>query len=124
MESSCTPRGQVKRPLKGFFHDLNQFFLFLLIFYISGGTLKPWVPFRSFWDHFSEGISIRCATGGLIFGYVCLALPFKTGIFSNAGGIILLVVGAVCSIISFIFILGHEQNKSTATYKVCDLKIV
>ncbi|KAF1767894.1 hypothetical protein GCK72_007853 [Caenorhabditis remanei] len=86
--------------------------------YDDGGTLKPWVPFRSFWDNFSDGISIRCATGALIFGYVCLALPFKTGIFSNAGGIILLVVGAVCSIISFIFILGHEQNKSTATYKV------
>ncbi|UMM20902.1 hypothetical protein L5515_015988 [Caenorhabditis briggsae] len=86
--------------------------------YDDGGNLKSWVPFRGFWRKFSEGISIRCAVGTLIFGYVCLAIPFKTGIFSNPGGIILLIIGAVCSLTAFILILGHEQNKSTTTYKV------
>ncbi|CCD62355.1 Cationic amino acid transporter C-terminal domain-containing protein [Caenorhabditis elegans] len=86
--------------------------------YDNGGCLKSWVPFQGVWENFSEGISIRVAVAGLIFGYICLAIPFRTGIFSNAGGIILLTVGAAFSLLSFVFILGHEQNKSTSTYKV------
>ncbi|CAI2347214.1 unnamed protein product [Caenorhabditis sp. 36 PRJEB53466] len=86
--------------------------------YDDGGSLKSWVPFRGFWERFSEGISIRVALATLLFGYVCLAVPFRTGISGNVGGIVLLVIGAVFSIGSFILILGHEQNKSEATYKV------
>uniref|UniRef100_A0A8R1DZR8 AA_permease_C domain-containing protein n=1 Tax=Caenorhabditis japonica TaxID=281687 RepID=A0A8R1DZR8_CAEJA len=84
--------------------------------YDNGGTLKSWVPFRRYWQ--TPGMSIRVAVVMLIFGYVCLALPFKTGIISNFGGIILLIIGAIFALSGFFFILGHEQNKSEASYKV------
>ncbi|CAB3405217.1 unnamed protein product [Caenorhabditis bovis] len=84
----------------------------------DGGSLKSWVPFKSFWTRFPHGRSIQCAVAGLIIGYVLIALPFRIAIYTNPGGIILLLIGAVIAIVSFIFILGHEQNIRTATYKV------
>uniref|UniRef100_A0A1I7TFY6 AA_permease_C domain-containing protein n=1 Tax=Caenorhabditis tropicalis TaxID=1561998 RepID=A0A1I7TFY6_9PELO len=86
--------------------------------YDNGGSLKSWVPFSKFWQKFANDFSIRCAICGLLFGYVCLALPFKTNTVSSCEGIVLLIVGSLISMFSFIFIIGHEQNKSSSTYKV------
>lgn len=47
----------------------------------NGGELKSWLPYRELIsEKLSEGMSIRIALTALIFGYVCLALPFKLGI--------------------------------------------
>ena len=52
-------------------------------FCFSGGSLRNWVPFRSFWDNQPAGRSICVGLFFLIIGYFWLAFTFRLGQFEH-----------------------------------------
>ncbi|CAD6192245.1 unnamed protein product [Caenorhabditis auriculariae] len=84
----------------------------------NGGTLRSWVPFRKFWEDKPAGLSIKFAVVTLIFGYVWIALAVRLGLLNTPWGIIMVSIGAVISLLMFLFILGHQQNTLSTYFKV------
>ncbi|PAV57120.1 hypothetical protein WR25_26145 [Diploscapter pachys] len=83
----------------------------------NGGELSRWVPFRNFWESLPAGGSMSIAIIILSIGFFGASISIVNGL-NNPFLWAVLIFGAFLVIISFIFILGHNENSLELSYKV------
>ncbi|VDM67021.1 unnamed protein product, partial [Strongylus vulgaris] len=92
-------------------------FVFSSLFTLRG-AIKPWVPFRDYWESLPAGRTISIAVCTLVFGFFWLAFTIRLRLHLTIPGYISIAFSVILIIVAFTFICGHKQNALDLSFKV------